>query len=213
MSFRRSLTFLFANCAVFAGGMAWAFRQAQPALGTPVVSYLLSRSKNPSGHPLAAASLSVSALFLFAAVSSLERSTVARRLVRLGCFGLLFMAVLSCFMDSLGPLHDSLAALTLAALLLGVAFGAESLHRTATPSGRIIIRSSHVALVFLVALMTYSEIDASYFDNSAWWRNLAEAEWALIAVIDAALAAIMITAERRSQILTRSSPTHAESSL
>jgi|GEM_PF-2343385 len=196
MSYRRSLTFLFANCAVFAGGMEWAFHQAQPVLGTPVISYLLSRSRNPSGYAVAAISLILSALFLAASAGGLP-GNASRRLVRAGCIGLFVMAVLSFFVDSLGALHDALSALTLAALLLGVAFGIASLHAAATKTGKIVIWSSLGALSILFLILLYAYIDADFFNGSAWWRNLALAEWALIAVIDAALAATLITAELR----------------
>ncbi|ADV83945.1 hypothetical protein [Terriglobus saanensis] len=198
MSFRRSLTFLFVNCAVFAGGMEWAFHRAQPVLGTPVISYLLSRSKNPSGYPIAAFALIFSALFLAASASGLP-GNAPRRLVRAGCVGLFVMAVLAFFVESLGSLHDALSAVTLIGLLLGVAFGIASLHAAATKMGRIVIWTALGALLLLVLLLVDAYIDTGFFNNSSWWRNLAEAEWALIAVIDAALAAILITAQRRSQ--------------
>jgi hypothetical protein len=196
MSYRRSLAFLLANCAVFAGGMGWAFYQAQPVLGTPVISYLLSRSKNPSGYAVAAVSLIFSALFLAASTGGLP-GDAPRRLVRAGCIGLFVMAVLSFFVDSLGSLHDALSALTLMALLLGVASGLALLHAAAPRMGRMVIRASLGLLSILFLVLVYAYIDTDFFNGSSWWRNLALAEWALIAVIDMALVAVLVVVESR----------------
>ena len=187
--------------------MGLAFHKAQPVLGTPVISDLLSRSKNPSGYTVAALSLMLFALFLSGSASGLP-GNAPRRLVRAGCVGLFVIAALSLFVDSQGALHDALSALTLAAFLLGVAFGIASLHAAATKTGKIAIRSSLGALSILFLILLYVYIDADFFNGSSWWRNLALAEWALIAVIAAAMAATLMTAEVRS----RSAPGHVESS-
>lgn len=154
---------------------------------TPVISYLLSISLNGQHQLPAILGLFLSASLLAYAVSAVPHRA-SRIFLWLGCLGLLVMSLLACRIESLGNTHDLLSAATLASLLLGVFLGIRAVHR-ATPHLRF--KLSLYGLTITMALLLCAYTLPNYFDNAHWWRNLAVAEWSLIALIQIGIASLI----------------------
>jgi hypothetical protein len=181
---RRGEWFLVANCVALGGGMsaAWACSGGGVA---PAVSYLLSRSHDPRGWTVAAYGLLASAVLLGIAAGRFQ-SRWACFLVRTGCFGLAAMAVLAVFTDSLGSRHDALSVFTLMALLCGSVAGLFGHRKRAKP-----VQWMLLWMVVVIALLIGAYLLPDFFDESTWWKNLALAEWMLIATLQVYFFAIL----------------------
>lgn len=172
---------LLANCLALAGGMAISWKLS--SIESPVISYLLSRSMDSLHATPASMGMLLSALLLAFAAGGL-RQRAARIAIRTGCAGLVLMAVLAFFVESLGTTHDVLTACTLLSLLLGIGIELQWTWK----------QSRHPALFFPIAcigvvmlLLVEAYLLPDYFDGTHWWRNLALAEWSLIALIDGSI--------------------------
>lgn len=171
-------------CTVFASGMWLALPKHTPRREI-VFSYLMSRSRNPSGHLYASLGLFFCAIFLIPVASRFRYafprsfgSHAAAALLVIGIVGLSFMGIFSLVVDKLGVFHDDVTLISGLGILDGMLLYAGQVCRTGYARAKVMAIAMVLSLLGMLTLLFYVAANPAYTDSpNAGWHSLAIMEW------------------------------------